>query len=180
MEDPLLTGQGGISAGGSQYSFLVIPERNLTIVASYIQLIWRVKKFKKTVTPFQIIQNSKEIFEINTKKASDSLWKEHCASSLRELVDGQIVADFTYALKCLPKLNTNGGQTESIYLDLGVYKDILNELAHLNNGAALQKIKNISGFEHVESVDNQVFDKVCTNYIMLLYTLFRNNCMKGD
>ena len=180
IKDPLLETQENVSSEGYQYSFVALPERITTIVAAYIQLIWKIKNFRKSVSPEQIIQNSKAMFEINARTAADDLWKEHCAGSLRELVDCHITADFTYVLKFLPNPTNNKGVVEVIYGSIQTYKEILNELAHLNKNTALQKLKTIEKYNTIESIDNQTFDKICTEFILLLHSLFRNNCMKGD
>jgi len=180
VRDQLLQEQSSISSGGYQFSFVAISDRIATIVAAYVQLIWTIKNFRKSKTAKQIIQNAKSMFETNQRLASDELWKEHCAGSLRELVDGRLTADFPYVLKSLPKPTNENGGREEIYVQLQIYKSILNELAHLNTTTALQEIKKLSDYSNLEEIDNTAFDKICTDYIMILYKLFRENCMKGD
>jgi len=119
------------------------------------------------------------MFKENIEEISDSLWKEHCAASLRELVDGHLEADFSYALKCLPSRTNKDGKVEEIYTNLRMYKDVLNELAHLNTGSALKCIVKIDDYQSVTSINDQIFDKLCTEYIFLLHQLFKDNCMKG-
>ena len=62
IKDPLLETQENVSSEGYQYSFVALPERITTIVAAYIQLIWKIKNFRKSVSPEQIIQNIKTMF----------------------------------------------------------------------------------------------------------------------
>ncbi len=180
IKDPLLQEQTSISSEGYQYSFVAISERVTVVVAAYIQLIWTIKNFRKSTSAKQIIQNTKSMFETNQRTASDELWKEHCAGSLRELVDGNLTADFPYALKSLPKPTNRKGEKEEIYSRLQIYKNILNELAHLNTMTALQEIKKLLDYKNLEEIDSEAFDKICTDYIMLLHQLFRENCMKGN
>jgi hypothetical protein len=179
-QDPLLQEKTSVSSGGYQYSFVALPERIITIVAAYVQLVWTIKNFRKATAPREIIKNAQSMFEINQPTVSDKLWKEHCASSLRELVPNHLTADFPYVLKCLPAPTNERGEREEIYGHIQIYKTTLNELAHLNTTTALQEIKKMQGYDATENIDDKTFDKICTEYILLLHRLFRENCMKGD
>lgn len=180
IKDQLLQEQTSVSSEGYQYSFVAISERVTTVVAAYIQLIWTIKNSRKSTTAKQIIQNAKSLFETNQRTVSDELWKEHCASSLRELVAGNLTADFPYTLKSLPKTTNEKGEREEIYSRIQIYKNTLNEQAHLNTTTALQEIKKLPDYKNLEEINSEAFDKICTDYIMLLHRLFRENCMKGD
>ncbi|QQR78227.1 MAG: hypothetical protein IPJ68_04045 [Candidatus Moraniibacteriota bacterium] len=178
-KDPLLSEQEGVSTGGYEYSFVAIPKRHIVIVAAYIQLIWKVKNFEKTVSPEQVLENTKSLFRENQDRISDSLWKEHCAGSLRELLDCHM-SDLPYALASLPPQTNSTGQREQIYADLQLYKEFLNDLAHLQGNSALKNARLILGDTTLADIDDRVFDKICTQFIDLLYSLFRQHCMKGD
>ena len=180
VKDPLLNERESVSSEGYEYSFITIPERVITIVAAYVQLIWAIKNFRKSISAKKVIQNAKSMFEINQRTMVDVLWKEHCAGSLRELVDGHIAADFPYALRCLPKPTDNDGKVEETYPRLQAYKSILNELAHLNTDIALRKAREISDYNDLENIDREAFDRICTDFIFSLYNLFKDHCMKGD
>ena len=179
-KDPLLNEHKGVSSEGFEFSFISLPTRVVVVVAAYVQLIWTIKNFKKTTTTKEIIQNAQKMFKDNQEEAVDVLWKEHCAGSLRELVNGHITADFPYVLKCLPEPANKNGQVEEKYPTLQKYKDFLNEMAHLNGNRAIEKANGIPNRKNVSGIDAKLFDKICTDFIFLLHNLFRENCMKGE
>lgn len=178
IEDPSLQEHTSVSSEGYEYTFIAIPENVIRVVSAFIQLVWTINKYQKSIKAKEVIQNAKSMFELNQRTVSDVLWKEHCASSLRELVDNHFSANCTCTLKCLPNSTNKEGEREKIYSYIQIYKTVLNKIAHLNTDGTLEKIKIIPGYENLEEISSEVFDKICTNYIMLLYELFKQ-CMKG-
>jgi len=175
MDDPLLQQYKQISSGGFQYSFVAIPKRVILVVSSYIELIWMLGGLDKDVHPASVLENIKSIF-INEKK--DSLWKEHCAASLRELVDGHFETNLSRFLKCIPS-RSESLEAEEVYKKIAKYKDIFNELAHLRIESATKTTRDLF-CEDTIMIDELIFDRICTGFIYLLEGVFKKNCMRGN
>jgi len=176
-QDPLLSEQKSFSTEGYEYSFVALNERIIVVVSAYIRLIWEVKNFRKTIDPLGVIKNTQTFFKDNNIKEKDALWKEHCAGTLRELVGGCFEADAMGVLKCLPK-RAESVDAQTLYENIQKYKEFLNELAHLKNSDALRLAQDILGDQTLTSIEDETFDKLCTNFIQLLHSLFSQYCMR--
>lgn len=177
-KDTLLLKQKSVSSEGYQYSFVTIGERVVVVVAAYIRLIWEVKNLKKTVNPIDVIKNAQTIFKDDDIK-KDILWKEHCAGTLRELVDSHFEPNAMKVLKCLPK-RSDSEQASILYESIGKYKEFLNEFSHLRTDNALKCAQEILDENDLNLIDEETFDKLCTNFIRLLYELFNKYCIRGS
>ncbi len=179
LKDPLLVDKE-ISAQGYETQFSSITKKNLKIVGGYLQVIWRVKAMKgKNVPIDEVIDNTRVIFTDDVIRTRDTLWMQHCASSLRELVlDLQIPEDFLSALKCLPPREKGDGSPTEEYERIRSFKDFLHGVVHFDDGSTLQKAKDITGNNQLQEVNNEIFEKICSQFIQELYNLFSSHCMK--
>ena len=153
LKDPLLADKE-ISTGGYETQLSSITKKNLKIVGGYLQVIWRVKAMRgKNVPIDEVIDNTRTIFTDSMIKTRDTLWMQHCASSLRELVaDLQIPEDFLSALKCLPPREKEDGSPTPEYVRIRNFEDFLNSVTHFNDGSTLQKAKDIIGNNQLQEI----------------------------
>jgi len=181
LEEKITEGQG-ISSRGYEAHFSSIPKKNLSIVGGYLQIIRRVKGERgKNVPVDEIIKNARVIFINPTLKALDTLWMQHCASSLRGLVeDLQIPEDFLAALKCLPGRIQEDGSEFPTYQRLRDFESFLQDEVHFRDGGKLQKAKDLIDDQTISEIDDIVFERICTDFIQELYDLFSNYCMKNN
>lgn len=170
MEDPILKEQASVSAPGFEYTFVNLPRSLIERVNANIQLVWIMKNFAKTTTPEEIILNVQKIFSSNEAKANDNLWKEHCAATLRELVDGQFQPNCIYLLKLVANRN-DSEDAKKLCEQLQGHKDFLNDFAHLNQRAKDQAAILLA--TDIDGIDDQTFDKLCTSFILLLDAYFK-------
>lgn len=179
LKDPLLVDKE-ISAQGYETQFSSITKKNLTIVGGYLQVVWRVKAMKgKNVPIDDVIDNTRTIFSDNIVKTRDILWMQHCASSLRELVaDLQIPEDFLSALQCLPPREQGDGSPTQEYVRIRSFEQFFHSIAHFDDGSTLQKAKDITGNNQLQEINDEIFEKICTQFIQELYNLFSAHCMK--
>lgn len=179
IKDPLLADKE-ISTGGYETQFSSITKKNLKIVGGYLQIIWRVKAMKgKSVPIDDVIENTRIIFTDSIIRTRDTLWIQHCASSLRELVaDLQIPEDFLSALKCLPSREQGDGSPTPEYVRIRNFEEFLNSVTHFSDGSTLQKAKDITGNNQLREINDEIFEKICTQFMQELYNLFSSHCMK--
>ena len=179
--DPLIEGKE-ISSEGYEARFSAIPKQNLKIVGGYLEIIRRVKNVKgKNVPIDEIIENARVIFTNSTFRALDSLWMQHCTSSLRGLVeDLQIPEDFLSALKCLPKRVQEDGREFPQYQRLRDFESFFQDEIHFRDGGKLQKAKDLIGDQQIKEINYDVFERICTEFFQELYNLFSSYCMKDN
>lgn len=128
--DPLLTAHGGLLTTGYEYRFVNLPPRIIQVVSINIELVWVMTNKERFVRPSEIILNAKQMFESSDLKGVDVLWKEHCAATLRELMDGHL-HDYTRFLQSPPRREN----ATELYEKLTRHKAFLNNYAHLNKDA---------------------------------------------
>lgn len=179
IKDPLLADKE-ISTGGYETQFSSITKKNLKIVGGYLQVIWRVKAMKgKNIPIDEVIENARVIFTDHIIRTRDTLWTQHCASSLRELIaDLQVPEDFLSALKCLPPREKEDGSPTQEYGRIRDFEQFFHSVAHFNDGSTLQKAKDITGNNQLQEINDETFEKICTQFIQELYNLFSTHCMK--
>lgn len=178
LKDPILENKG-VSSTGYETNFSVISNRSLDLIAAYIELIWKVRSMKE-IPGSKILRNTKTYFIDRTLRSRDTLWMQHCASSLRELVgDGmQIPNDFHKALKFLP-LETDKGIPNQYYINIRSFRDFFHALVHFDEDSALDQARKITGDNKLQEVDEIIFEKICYSFIQTLHNLFSENCMKN-
>lgn len=176
FKDPYLEGKG-ISTGYDT-RFSAIPKRILRIVAAYLEVVWRVRgETGKKVPIDEILETVVVIFSDDIFRARDSLWMQHCAVSLRELLDLQIPGDFCAAFKSFPEYIQNGSPFPP-YQRLIDFRGFFNDIVHFKDGGALQKAKDLIGDQKINAIDAVVFERICFESIQELYNLFAKFCLK--
>lgn len=170
LQDPLLKEQLSVSAPGLEYAFVNLPRSIIETVNANIQLVWVMKNLTKTITPEEIIVNAQKMFSSNEIKANDALWKEHCAATLRELVDKHFQQNCLFILRLVANRN-DSEQAQNICDQLQGYKDFFNDFSHLRHTAKEQAAKLLG--TGLDEIDEQAFDKLCTRYILVLDAYFK-------
>lgn len=176
-EDPLLQQEDGLVitelSGGL---FSSIPEKNIRVVAAYLQLIIDLASNGKDIRVLDLFLNAKTIFEDDYIKNNDMYWKEHLASTLREPFDRGFEANLFNALKNIPKRG-DSDDAANFYRNVGDLKDFLNDFAHMRYEKALAYVK--SKYPNSEEITEEVFNKICKDMIDILFQWFSKHCYKG-
>ena len=170
-KDPILKEQESISTDGLEYSFVNLPQSTIEVVDVCVRVVWVMGNYRKIVEPRDIIHNVQQIFISEEIKSKNKYWKEHCAASLREIVDNHFEPNCNRFLKCIPKRNLSE-EDKKICESLIQYKCFLNDFAHFKKGA-IDIAKEILNKQTLKEINEQVFDKICTNFIFLLETFFK-------
>lgn len=170
-KDPILAEQTSISTQGLEYTFINLPKSVIEIVNANIYLIWTMGNYCKTIKPEDIIFNAQQMFMSEDVKSNDVLWKEHCAASLRELVDSHFEANCPRFLKCIPNRNESD-EAKQICETLVEFKIFFNDFAHFKN-TAIEHAKTLMGSQNLEEISEGVFDKLCTDFIFHLERYFK-------
>lgn len=189
LKDALLEGKG-FSGTNEQFVFVSIPEEITIVVKAYIKLIWTLKNGnsrqsrEKSIPTDLVIDNAKKMFS-DEIRSNDELWMQHCASSLRELIDDlQIPDDFCKFLKSIPKQTIADKENIQRYERLRAILDFLHCMVHFKSkprrkeNTAVDIAKEILSDKTVRAINESVFDKMCRAYIVTLYEIFSVNCMK--
>jgi hypothetical protein len=171
FQDPLLKKQKSIEKKISDYEFLKIPQEIIDVVDANIWLVWIMGNYKKYVRPQDIIRNVQQIFQDENIKLTDIYWKEHCSASLRELVDRNFYADCRRFLNNIPD-RSNSDDEKIICERIQLFKDFFNDFAHFNK-IYLNHLKKILNNYSLEYITEEVFDRICTIFIMDLYEFFK-------
>lgn len=158
-------------------AFSDIPERNIEVVAGYLQLIIDVTNRKKELNVLMIIKNARLIFSDSYIKQNDTLWKEHVAGSLREPFDHGFESGMQRALKHLPKRNDEDESVGVFYKEIQDAKGFLNDLAHLRYEKSLKYINDKYSLGETE-ISEESFNRACKDLIDLLYAWFTKYCYK--
>jgi len=170
IKDPILREQKGIPTNGLEYSFVNLPKSVIEIVDACIRVVWVMGNYGKTVEPRDIVYNAQQMFINEEIKAKDNFWKEHCAGSLRELVDSHFEANCLRFLKFAPK-RSESDETKQLCEKLSDFKEFLNDFAHFKD-TAVTGAQNLITPAPVE-ISEQVFDKICTAFIFHLGNYFK-------
>ncbi len=176
FKDPYLENKGISTGYGTRFS--TIPKRILSIVAAYLEVVWRVRsETGKRVPIEEIFQTVVVIFSDDAFRARDVLWMQHCAVSLRELLDLQIPGDFCAAFKNFPEYIQDGIPFQP-YQRLIDFRGFYNDIVHFRDGGALQKAKDLIGNQKIKAIDAEIFEQICFESIRELYNLFAKFCLK--
>lgn len=170
-KDPILKEKESVSTGGLEYSFVSLPQSVIEVVDANVQVVWVMSNHGKAIRPRDIIENAQKMFTSEEIKSQDKFWKEHCAGSLRELVDDHFEANCLRFLKCVPKRSVSD-EEKKICETLGEFKNFLNDFAHFKD-KTLAEAQNIVNKSTLEEIDEQIFDKICTDFIFHLETFFK-------
>lgn len=176
-EDPLLQQQGGLQVadltGGL---FSSIPEKNIRVVAAYLQLVMDLSSSGKEIKVIDLFLNTKTIFTDDYIKARDVYWKEHLAGTLREPFDRQFESNLFNALKSIPKREASE-EAANVYKSIADIKDFLNDLAHMRHQKALEYIK--TKYPGSVEITEENFNKICKEMVDILFQWFSKHCYKG-
>ena len=170
IKDPILREEKGIPTNGLEYSFVNLPKSVIEIVDACIRVVWVMGNYGKTVEPRDIIYNAQQMFTSEDIKSQDNFWKEHCAGSLRELVDGHFEPNCSRFLRCVPK-RSESDEAKELCMKFRGFKDFLNNFAHFKN-IAVNDAQNLITPAPKE-INEQVFDKICTAFIFHLGDYFK-------
>ncbi len=170
LKDPILREQASIPTNGLEYSFVSLPRSTIEIVDACIRVVWVMGSYGKIIEPREIIYNAQKMFISEEIKSQDNFWKEHCAGSLRELVDNHFEANCLRFLKCIPKRDESD-ETKQLCEKLRDFKEFLNDFAHFKD-TATSKAQNLITPAPTE-ISEQVFDKICTAFIFHLGNYFK-------
>ncbi len=167
--DPELN-QRGLFSTKNSFAFPLISQRTIKVVATNVELIWVMKNFKKVISPLEIIDNAKNVFNSESVQNENSKWMPQLASSLRELCDNNFERDAISVLAKVPRrgIVPSDGQ---MWTDLQLYKSFLNDYAHYSQSAT-SLAQQILADGSVTQVTPHQFDRICCGYVDKLYAIF--------
>lgn len=172
--DSIFRKQRSISARNLKYNFINLPKDIIETINSNINQIWikSETQYNKNIQAQDIIFNVQAIFQDKNVQLIDQFWMEHCAASLRELVDKGFTFNYPKFSEHLPKKDYSK-KTEEINKKLEKYKNFLSQFVHFNKKAT-NSAGTLLGFENevLEFIDPKNFDKLCTDFIWQLYEYF--------
>ena len=177
LQDDLLKEKKGYGVQSSASAFSDVPEKNIEVIAGYLQLVIDVTNRKKEINVLKIFKNARLIFADNYIKQNDVLWKEHVAGTLREPFDGQFENGMQRALKHLPKRDAGDEATTLFYVEMQEGKKFLNHLAHQRYEEALKYVKDKYSIDEAE-LSEETFNKICKDLMDRLYAWFLKYCYK--
>ena len=121
------------------------------------------------------------LFSVGTKKYENSEWREHCAGSLRELLDscsthGEVSDWFCKAFKGknkdFPSMKTNPND----YKKISAFYDYFSEIHHHNATYILYRLRVLYGQDIKTGNDSEeLFIKVVKDFIQFLLLFFKKN-----
>jgi hypothetical protein len=176
LQDDLLKDKTGYQVKVSEGVFSAIPQKNIEIVAGYLQLTVDVVSRKKEVDILAIFDNARKIFSDSYIKETDKLWKEHLASTLREPLDGSFDANIQKALRHLPKREADE-DSRKFYVYIQEVKGFLNDLAHMRYEKVAKYVKDKYNLTETPLTED-TFNKICKDLIDTLHTWFCKHCYK--
>ncbi len=168
-KDPILAGQPSISTGGAEYDFVNLSESVIEVVSINVQLVWVMGRFNKSTTPIRVIKNAQNMFLSEEIKSRDEFWKEHCAASMRELMDKHFHQNCARFLASVPK-RQHSDDARKLHERLNKHKDFLNDFSHFKH-SAIEHAKVLLG-RNVASLGEEDFDKLCTSFLIDLSDYF--------
>lgn len=167
-DDPILNKIKSVSTSGLEYLLSNYPSEKVNIIDATIYLLWLKANFSKTVRPSELITNVQFCFRSEELQSSDEFWKQHCSSSLRELVDRGFETNCRRFFTFIPK-REDGEYEKHICDDLRLYKDFLNDYAHFNANA-VNLARQILKQPDLNDIENSQFDKICEGFVSTLYS----------
>jgi hypothetical protein len=176
LKDELLISKTSYQTQVPDSIFADIPQKNIEVVAGYLQLIIDVTNRKKDINVLEIFKNAKVIFSDTYIKNNDKLWKEHLAGTLREPLDSHFETNIQRALKHLPKRADND-EAANFYKDIHDSKEFLNDLAHMRYDKVAKYSKDKYSIDEQE-LSEKTFNKICKDLIDRLYAWFVKFCYK--
>lgn len=176
-EDQVLQQEGGLTVTEVDNGlFSSIPQKNIEVVAAYLQLVVDLSSNDKGLNVLDIFINAKTVFADDYIKSNDNYWKEHLASTLREPFDRGFEANLFNALKHMPKRGASD-EAANFYKNIGDIKDFLNNLAHMKYKKAMKYIQD--KYPTSTEITEEIFNKICKYMIDILFQWFSKHCYKG-
>ncbi len=176
-EDPILKAEGGLTvtdlSGGL---FSSIPEKNIKVVAAYLQLVVDLNSNSKELKVLDIFINARTVFTDDYIKSTDVYWKEHLAGTLREPFDRGFEANLFNALKHIPKRESSE-EAANFYKSIGELKTFLNDFAHMRYAKALVYAKG--KYPDATEITEEIFNNICREMVDILFQWFSQHCYKG-
>jgi hypothetical protein len=190
MEDPSLKNQQQISIQSNQ---LTISSDGLAIISiSEDQIIFVGQKFNKIFNNKKKARNvitmlQSAVFSLSSKNAENPGWREHCSSSLRELLDewsgdgGKICTAFNDVFKTdnasFPSTKTH----QQEYKTLQEYYGYFSDICHYNATGVLQHLQFLLDETAKPGDDTpENFIKVVKNFIIFLFNFFSTHVKNNN
>lgn len=165
-----------------------IPGDVINLVSIYMQVIVDYKRnfgdsFGKEVDIKKVIINGKKMLSDGIKR-NDSLWMQHCAASIREIVCFIEPVDFHKAIRCIPDISDQQVEDDfSMIIKIRKYiSDVVHFVPKPRKGRVDEILKN-RGFgqknDDVFFKEEQefIFEEICIKLIYKLNDIFTKFCV---
>ncbi len=184
--DSVLKEQKGYDTAGTVFSdrqkalaLLEIIEDDVVFLGAVFEKIYRKNKSSRNA---QSMING-AIFAVTSRNNGNPEWREHCAGSLRELLDECSDPGKMSTWFC-DTFNNHGGRTAGFpsytsnpdaYKKLGKFYDYFSEIHHHSAREILERLQDIYGRENIKtgSDSEETFTRAAKDYIKELLTMFR-------
>lgn len=155
-------------------NFIDFPDLIIKTLSENLQSVWDFNNKDNNIKPQDIIFNIQNILKDKSGVRTDKFWMQHCSSSLRELLDKDFENLFkNYSVKISDENYLK--EFEKIVKELKLYKTFLNEFAHVNKNG-INSANELSIFENepIETINEENFNKILTNFIKMLFECLEN------
>lgn len=185
MQDPLLDEQS--KTADSESDFFDFRKEGLLIVGvsdgdiSYLGSIFKQIYAKNKSSRNGLSMLNGALYALGSRQKSNPEWREHCAGSLRELIDecsgsGRICTWFCNTFKeknpSFPNTSTHSDQ----YARINGYYDYFSEIHHHNSVHILQRLQFLYGDTiKVGDDSEEMFLRVAKEFIQSLLSFFREH-----
>lgn len=168
-------------------SFKNVPDDVVRIVNLYLPAVIEIATpgDGRNVEITKIVNNARNMFRGGVRH-HDDLWIQHCASSIRELVDFLQVEHFNQAHQSIPPA-TDERITKAVVFIINA-KSYLSSIVHFRDASKvgqLEKLYPEDGFgekttAEVVQDEEQYFEMVCIDVVYTLYHIFSTYCVNNQ
>lgn len=165
-----------------------IPDTVISMVSIYMQTVIDYKRsfgdsFGKEIEVKKLIVNGKKMFSDGMKR-NDSLWMQHCAASIREIVCFIEPEDFHKSIKCIPSISSQQVEDDfSMIIKIRTYiSDIVHFVPRPRKGKVDEILQNRGFGQKNDDVffreeQESVFEEICIKLIYTLNNIFVKYCV---
>ena len=187
-KSPQKPGDGGLSTTPPLLPFEIpsrfidIPDTVINIISRYMNVVIESGTPGREVNIKKILNNAKMMFRDGIKY-NDELWLQHCASSIRELIDFLQPENYRDAFSSIPKVDTDP-KVESIFNFLNKAKTYLSDIVHFREAVKLGNFEKLypgQGYGQIKKdaflkQEDKYFEKVCIDIVCTINQLFCEYC----
>lgn len=165
--------------------FKDIPDEVCRVVSLYMTVVKKVKKPEADVNIEMIIDNAKNMFRSGVKY-NDTLWPQHCASSIREIITFIEPLDFHTAIKCISRPDDiSDSDIQGLMGKFCNIKTYLSDVVHFVPEPRIGKVALIYPQDkfgtmnktEFYSMEADIIERISIELIYTLFYIFKKYCI---